>query len=85
MKIRVTMDLDIPDSFFETGKYENASIQQNVWEMTLQKLQTDNLIKKLDAMALKDEAKIKYYDILYNIFLRCNHKIEKILDSEKLV
>lgn len=89
MRIRVSMELEIPDSFFLEGEYENASIQQTVWDNTVKQLETHNLQMQLKAYSVKDEATrnamIKFYDIWTNIFKNCKYNIQKITNQPETV
>lgn len=82
MKVRLTIDLDIPDSFFLKDEYEEASIHQTVWDETVKQLEVHHLEQQLKAQFLNDEATktalLEFHSAWYTIFKNCFYKIEKI-------
>lgn len=82
MKARLTVELEVPDSFILEGEYENAHLQQFVWDHTVHELHLCYLQRLFEAHCEKDkpikEALIRLNKGLVDMFDKCQYKIEKI-------
>jgi hypothetical protein len=84
MKVRLTVDMEVPDSFIMEGEYETASIRQFIWDHTIHELlmlYTHRLFKAgCEKEPAMKEALIRLNEQLADMFETCQYKIEKVTE-----